>query len=221
MWPLTVGDEWEYAVTMELPRDAEFKEDDSVTVKETTEGVEVRYKEVQRYLGKTAPKKGMAPLETFAVLRGGELQSTEFMQVTGDGIYGRASMSADGGKGAEGKKKVMLLAKPLLLVSAGAKAGDVWKVAAKPDEKGTVAFKRDFRCFGKVSVKVPAGEFAGTKMEVSGVNGAVELRREYWFVPGTGFVKEVKTYYSKKKRLVCQTHELLKLTKGSGKTEEE
>lgn len=220
MWPLVLGDEWEYEVKIELPRGAVFDKGKGVTVKETAEGIEVSYIETQRYLGKKAPKKGMEGLDAFSVTRGEVLQSTEYLQVSDIGIFGRASKTA--GKDEKGKEKaqVMLLAKPLLLVAKDNKAGDSWKVESEPNKDGVVAFKRDFRSFGMEKVKVPAGEFEGIKIEASGNNGGVELKREYWFVPDVGFVKEVKNYYSKEKRLVRQTLLLKKFTQAVAKEDE-
>ena len=45
------------------------------------------------------------------------------------------------------------------------------------------------------------------------MNGGLELKRGYWFAPGTGFIKEDKKYYIGDKMIMNQTRELIKTGK--------
>lgn len=219
IWPLTVGDEWEFSVIMELPHGADLAKEEDVVIKETSEGLVVTYTEVQRYLGKKSPKEGAELMDAFAVMRNGKLKSTEYLEIAEKGIFGRASQTLKKNEEGEDEEQIVILEKPLLLVTQDSKAGDTWKVAGAPDENGHVMFRRYFRSFGKEKVSVPAGDYEGTKIEVVGNNGALELRREYWFVEALGFVKEVKNYYAQDRRILRHTQVLTKFTKATETTE--
>ncbi|MGE9267959.1 MAG: hypothetical protein ACQKBY_07665 [Verrucomicrobiales bacterium] len=212
LWSPKVGDVWRYEVTMEVTREAEIPAGEQVQVRETADGIEIRYEREDRYLGTEKVRKDEESWDAMEVKRAGIVKSIDYLQIVPEAVFGRASREVPENKGEEGEKegRLSILAKPLLMVAAKSKAGDEWKVAGPENEDGVVLFKRHFRCFGLEKVKVPAGEFEALRFEVIGVNGSIDVHREYWFVPQLGFIKEEKSYYSANQKLLEQKIELKK-----------
>lgn len=206
---LKAGDSWEYQVTIAAPRGAKMPEGKDAEIKQTADGVEATFTKTRIYEGKKVPKEGTTAYDCFRIERASQIEEREFSEVRPDAIYAR-------GWKKEGEKPgaVVLLKKPLLMIAAVNQGGDKWEIKSG-DGKTTPKFNRRFRVFGYEKVTVPAGEFNALRVEVTGDSGITEIKRTYWFAKGVGFVKEVKTYYSKTTRLL---HQEMVLTK-RGKSE--
>jgi len=81
-----------------------------------------------------------------------------------------------------------------------------------------IRMTRMFRAIGWEQLETDAGNYKALHVQVTGMNGGLELKRGYWFAPGTGFVKEDKKYYLGDKMIMSQTRELIKT--GNKKTEQ-
>ena len=68
---------------------------------------------------------------------------------------------------------------------------------------------------GWENVDTPAGGYNAMYIQVVGMNGGLEIKRGYWFVPGTGFIKEVKKYYVGDKLVMTQTKQHIETGKAS------
>lgn len=208
---LTKGDRWDYQVTVEAPRGAQMPGGEGVTLKETPDGMTASFQKSRIYLGKTTPKKDGAELDTFQMIRNGKILEFEFSDFQKNEIYALGSKDTT-----KKDSQVMLLSQPLLVYSSKNQPGDKWEIKSG-DGKTTPLFTRKFRIFGEEKVTVPAGVFNAIRIVMTGQSGPTEIKRTVWFAKGTGFVKEEKTYYSAKKRLIHQRMELSKFTKGKGK----
>ena len=79
----------------------------------------------------------------------------------------------------------------------------------------TLRMTRQFRAVGWENVETQAGTYNAMYVQVVGMNGGLEIKRGYWFVPGTGFIKEVKKYYVGDKLVMTQTKQLIETSKAS------
>ncbi len=205
---LTKGDTWEYLVTVEAPHGASMPAGKGITIKKTPDGVRASFKKSRVYAGKTKPKADRGELDTFQMVRAGKIVEFEFSDFQKDAIYALGSKDTT-----KKESPVLLLNQPLLVYSKANKPGDKWEIKSG-DGKSSPLFTRKFRIFGEEEVTVPAGAFKAVRIVMTGFSGQTEIKRTVWFAKGTGFVKEEKTYYSNSKRLINQTMELTKLTKG-------
>lgn len=207
LWSPKVGDRWIYEVVVAAPRGAELPKGDGIKVREGPDGPEATYLQTREFLGKTPAGAEDVLYDAIATKRGDVVQKIDFLEITPTAVYARGSKNEGDGPGA-----YFILGSPLLMVSSLSSPGDEWKVDsdAAPGARKDPAkrFVRDFRFFGKEKIKVPAGEYEALKIQITGKNGATEIRRDLWFQPGLGLVKEETSYYNEETLLARQTAEL-------------
>lgn len=130
----------------------------------------------QKFEGKTLLK-----LETFS----DEVRSkTELVAVDNKGIICFARSGADG--------KISGLASPEIIVPSKLKKGVTWK---SDGQVGDIFVHQDWVVIGSEDVSMTAGKFHAFRFHCE-QSSPTSIVLDRWFVPGTGFVKEITTMRS-------------------------
>jgi hypothetical protein len=185
------GDTWRYRVTM-----TNFADERS------DEPVEVKFERRRVFVG-PKPAKGKS-YPCFEVGSGDSAVMREFVEIKED----RISLWGQGIRGENDEtESPLIFDKPVLFVRAGLGGGESLPVMELSKDPPV---RRIIRVIGRETVVVPAGEFADTiRMQMLGVDGALGVRRTYWFAPGVGIVKEEVIRETDKKILVREKEELI------------
>ncbi len=212
IWKPSVGDSWTYKVVVETREGTQLPEEVSGQKIEKFEGkVRATFQQTSVYRGveKMTEKSGSA--HAFYVSSGGQLEEIQYMEITPDAV--RAAGTKQEGKNPQ---DVMPLSAPVPLAEAGWKGGEGFPFVMDTVVGGRkIHMVRKFKVLGWETLETGAGRFKALHVQVTGMNGPMELKRSYWFAPGTGFVKEVKKYYLGEQMVLSQTRVLEKTGKAA------
>ncbi len=173
--PVTKGDNWHYQVHLEIPAGVSSPGSSSV---------DVTFEKIRTYIGKVSPANGLPEVDCLEVTVPGSPAEREFVEIRDDAILMRGSMIMR-----PETLQPMWLDHPVPFVIAGMQPG-----TASPDIRAPGgSLSRKTRVVARETIRVPAGEFPCIRLLMSGSDGAIELRRDIWFSPGTGIVREEKT----------------------------
>ena len=192
IWTPQKGDSWTYQVVVDVKEGSELPADVANQRIEKLDGkLRAFYTQTSVYKGVMEMKEGGAKAHAFYVSNGDVLEQIEYLDIE------KTTISARGVK-QEGKtpKPVMVLSKSIPLVSLDWKGGEAFPFMMNHvvgDKK--VRLVRKFKVLGWETLETKAGKFKALHVQVTGMNGPVELKRSYWFTPRVGFIKEVKKYY--------------------------
>ena len=207
LWKPSVGEFWTYEVAIEVPEDAKLPEKVAGQKIEEVDG------KIRASFEQTAVYRGLLPLSdegpkahAFYFSNGDQLEEIQYMAIEDNSVKAIASKQ-------EGEKpgKVISLSAPIPVIDAAWKGGESFPVIMnqKVGEKN-LRMTRQFRAIGWEDVDTEAGSYRAMHVQVVGMNGALEIKRGYWFAPETGFIKEVKKYYLGDTMIMKQTRELKK-----------
>jgi len=210
IWNPVVGDSWTYQVVVEVREGTELPTGVDGQKIEKLEGkTRATYLQTHVYHGLKPMKKDGPEAHAFYVSNGEQLVEIEYMNITD------AAVEAAGSK-QEGKKPSELkpLSKAIPLVKSEWKGGEGFPF--KIDlvvGKQKVLIVRKYKVLGWETLETTAGKFKAMHVQVTGMNGPMEMKRSYWFTPGTGFIKEVKKYYLGDEIVFAQTRVLGEMSK--------
>ena len=214
LWQPGVGDTWIYQIT--------------VTVQEGTQlPNNVPGQKIEKFDGKTRATylqkmvyRGLQPLgepegdldiptaHAFTLSNADTLIETQFNAITKTSIEALGVQSAG--------KKLRPLSKPIPLFRADWKGGESFPFMMEYVMDGKkVRLVRKFKVIGWETLETTAGKFKALHVQVTGLNGKMEIKRSYWFAPETGFIKEVKKYYVGERTVLTQTRVLEKFASSS------
>ena len=206
LWKPEVGDFWVFEVVIDLPKDTKISK-----LEQFDDKRQVTYKETSVYRGLVPKIKEGVEVHAFDVLQGDELQEIEYVTIEDDAIEVVGSKK-------EGKtpKNAIIMGKPILLMSADWKGGESFAFEiGQPVAGGKISHKKQFRILGWETVETKAGTFKAMHVQIMGKSGPMETNSNYWFAPGTGFIKEVNKSYIAEKVIYTET----KVLEQTGKQE--
>lgn len=193
IWKPIVGDSNIYKVVVEVPRERQIMHN---YIGQRTEVLEQKvratYIQASVYRGLKSVTNGSGDAHVFDILNGGELEEVQYMGIDHDVIHMIGSK-----KEGESPRPLVQLSEPMPLVRLDWEAGDVLPFSMHHEVAGKkVPYTRQFRILGWEQVETEAGSFRTMHVQVVGESGPIQIRRDYWFAPGTGFIKDVKKYFS-------------------------
>ncbi len=210
IWRPAVGDSWTYRVVVEVREGTELPAGVAGQKVEKLEGkVRATFMQTNVYHGLKPMLKDGPEVHAFYVSNGDQLEEIEYMLIADDAVEAAGSKQ-------EGKvpKDVMPLSKPIPLVRSEWKGGEAFPLMIDHViGKQKVRMVRKFKVLGWETLETAAGKFKALHVQVTGMNGPMEIKRGYWFAPGIGFIKEVKKYYLADKVVFTQTRVLDKMGK--------
>lgn len=213
IWKPAVGDTWTYKVVVEVLEGTELPTGIEGQKVEKIDGkVRATYTQTHVYQGLKTIKEGSPETHAFYVSNGKELAEIEYMNITD------VAVEAVGSK-KEGKtpEDGVPLSKAIPLIRSDWKGGEAFPFMMDAVVNGQkIRLVRKFKVLGWETLETEAGKFKALHVQVTGLNGPMELKRSYWFTPGKGFIKEVKKYYLADKTVFTQTR-VLERVRESGK----
>ena len=218
IWKPVVGDSWTYKVVVEVLEGTELPEGVEGQKVEKIDGkIRVTYTQTHVYQGLKTIKEDSPEVHAFYVSNGKQLEEIEYMNITGNAVDAAGSKK-EGGK----PKEVMPLSKSIPLVRSDWKGGEAFPFMMDAVVEGQkIRLVRKFKVLGWETLETEAGKFKALHVQVTGLNGPMEIKRSYWFTPGKGFIKEVKKYYLADKTVFTQTRVLVKMSKAKVKNSAE
>ena len=115
----------------------------------------------------------------FETLSGDALTGTELVSVTDGALLREARNGKDG--------KLAKLDPPQIILPAALKVGDTWD---SEDEVLGNPMQQHFIVVAEETIRVPAGSFRALHLHCED-SSTLAIKLDRWFVPGTGFVKDV------------------------------
>ncbi|MCP5538390.1 MAG: hypothetical protein H7A51_19420 [Akkermansiaceae bacterium] len=218
IWKPEVGDFWTYQVVVEVQEGTTLPTGvDGQKIEKLDGKVRASYMQTSVYRGLKSMKEGGPEVHAFYVSNGDQLEEIEYMYIRHDAVEAAGSKQ-------EGKapKELMPLSKAIPLVRSEWKGGEAFPFMMDTvvgEQK--IRLVRKFKVLGWETLETDAGKFKALHVQVTGLNGPMEIKRSYWFTPGTGFIKEVKKYYLGDKTVFTQTRVLEKTGKAQAKPEKE
>jgi len=210
LWSPSVGDSWTYKVSVEVAKSTTLPSGIPGQKIEELEGkVRATYEQTAVYRGFLPLSEDGPKAHAFYFSNGEQLEEIQYMLIEKNAVKALGSKQ-------EGKnpKRVISLSKPIPIIESGWKGGEAFPVVMDQSIGGKkMRMTRWFRAIGWEDLETEAGNFKALHIQVTGMNGGLELKRGYWFAPGTGFVKEDKKYYLGDKMIMNQTRELIKTGK--------
>lgn len=185
------GDTWRYRVTMVHYSDVR-----------TDEPVQAEFERTRVFVG-PQPVLGES-IPCFEVRSEEGPVIREFVRIEKDRVLlrGQGLRAKDGGT-----ESATLFDPPVLFVRAGLSGGESLPVMELSKDPPV---RRKIRVIGREEVRVPAGVFSDAiRLQIFGIDGAVGIRRTYWFAPGVGIVRDEKIRESEDKVLLREKHELI------------
>lgn len=208
LWSPSVGDSWTYKVSVEVAKSTTLPPGIPGQKIEELEGkVRATYEQTAVYHGFLPLSEGGPKAHAFYFSNGEQLEEIQYMLIEKNAVKALGSKQ-------EGKnpKRVISLSKPIPIIDYGWKGGEAFPVVMDQSIGGKkMRMTRWFRAIGWEDLETKAGNFKALHIQVTGMNGGLELKRGYWFAPGTGFIKEDKKYYLGDKMIMNQSRELIKI----------
>lgn len=219
VWKPEVGQRWQYQVSVTVQEGTELPKDIPNQKVEQLEGkVRATYPQTVTYRGLQPMQKSkqaegdkkeeVEPVvgHAFTVYNSDQLVETQLMKISDQMV------EAIGLHPAGGEPKLFDKAIPLLDHSW--KGGEFFTYMLDFVQDGKKArIVRKCKVIGWENLETKAGKFRALHVQASGLNGKMEIKRSYWFAPGTGFVKEVKKYYVGERTILTQIRVLEKMGK--------
>lgn len=210
IWKPVAGDSWTYKVVVEVQEGTELPAGVQGQKLEKVDGkVRASYQQTSVYRGLKKMTDQSEEAHAFYVSNGQQLEEIEYMNITHDAVEALGSKQ-------EGKnpKDVMPLSKAIPLVRSEWKGGEAFPfIMDTVVGEQRIRLVRKFKVLGWETLETGAGKFKALHVQVTGLNGPMEIKRSYWFAPGVGFIKEVKKYYIGDKTVFTQTRVLEKTGK--------
>lgn len=211
IWKPSIGDSWVYQITVTVQEGTELPKNVPGQKIEKLEGkTRATYMQTMVYrglqpLGEAKVEEKEVPTgHAFTLSNGDKLDETQFMSITKDAIEALGVQPAG--------KDIKPLSKAIPLVRSEWKGGEFFPFMMEYMAGGQkVRMVRKFKVIGWETLETKAGKFKALHIQVSGLNGKMEIKRNYWFTPGTGFIKEVKKYYVGDRTILTQTRVLEKM----------
>lgn len=198
--PVSKGDTWTYTVTLQLPKDAQFK--DSPLVSQS-------FERKRTFMGKVKPSGDRPETDCFEIEAPGSPIEREFVEITEEHVKMRGSEYVGN------KDTLPLWLEPsVLLVRAGVLAGESLPPIQIKDPRTGVEVTRFIQVVGREKVVAAGRDFSAIRILMSGKDGKdspIQMRRTIWFAPQYGIVKEEKTRYLDDTLLMKETIELKSL----------
>ena len=214
-WSPSLGDTWTYKIVVEVAKETSIPTDVEGQKIEKLDGkIRATYLQTAEYRGFLPISEDGKKAHAFYFSNGKQLEEIQYMLIQQNAVEAIGSKQ-------EGKepKKLISLSKPIPLVVGSWKGGESFPVVMDQNVDGKqIRMTRMFRAIGWEQLETDAGNYKALHVQVTGMNGGLELKRGYWFAPGTGFVKEDKKYYLGDKMIMSQTRELIKT--GNEKTKQ-
>ena len=208
LWSPSVGDSWTYKVSVEVAKSTTLPPGIPGQKIEELEGkVRATYEQTAVYRGFSPLSEDGPKAHAFYFSNGEQLEEIQYMLIEKNAVKALGSKQ-------EGKnpKRVISLSKPIPIIDYGWKGGEAFPVVMDQSIGGKkMRMTRWFRAIGWEDLETKAGNFKALHIQVTGMNGGLELKRGYWFAPGTGFIKEDKKYYLGDKMIMNQSRELIKI----------
>ncbi len=205
IWEPAVGDFWTYDVTLEVSKGTQLPARVAGQKIEELDGkTRVTYEQRSVYRGYLPIPDDERKAHAFYFSNGDQLEEIQYMLI-GDSLIQALGSKQEGQK----PKKAVSLDTPIPIIDSKWKGGESFPVIM--DQKvGDKALRmtRQFRAVGWENIETKAGTYNAMYVQVVGMNGGLEIKRGYWFAPGTGFIKEVKKYYLGDQMVLTQTKEL-------------
>ena len=210
LWSPSVGDTWTYKVTVTAAKDTKLPVGIPGQKIEELEGkVRATYEQTAVYHGFLPLSKNGPKAHAFYFSNGEQLEEIQYMLIEKNAVQAMGSKQEG-----ENPQKLISLSQPIPLVDGRWKGGESFPVALDQKVGGKlIRMSRNFRAIGWENLDTKAGNFNALHIQVTGMNGGLELKRGYWFAPGTGFIKEDKKYYIGDKMIMNQMRELIKTGK--------
>jgi hypothetical protein len=201
LWEVTAGDTWIYEVNASYPEGTEPRVLPGENQRKRDGRILLKFERHKIARGPQEVKEGKGAWEVIEVLRGGEIEEYEYLEITPE----RVSFLGSKKEGSE-PGRVMSVSMPLDLVRREMEGGESWDYALGSGS-GNV---RSFRVMGREEVVVPAGTFEAAKIMVAGHSRKMDVKEVYWFHSEAGFVKIEKTFYTDDLVLKKEVMELIK-----------
>lgn len=192
VWSPAVSDSWFYKVIVEVKKGTRLPaEADGQIVEELEEKTRATYLQKHVYKGLKLVKEGEPKAHTFYVYNGDQLEQIEYMGITEKLVVAIGSKQ----EGANPKEAIHL-GKGIPLVHSAWKGGEEFPFVVERNSGGEkFRVERQFKVIGWESLETAAGMFEAMHIQLTGKNGPMEIKRNFWFAPDIGFIKEVKKYY--------------------------
>ena len=210
LWSPSVGDSWTYKVSVEVAKGTTLPAGiQGQKIEELEDKVRATYEQTAVYRGFLPLSEDGPKAHAFYFSNGEQLEEIQYMLIEKNAVKALGSKQ-------EGKnpKRVINLSKPIPIIDYSWKGGEAFPVVMDQAIGGKkMRMTRWFRAIGWENLETKAGNFKALHIQVTGMNGGLELKRGYWFAPGTGFIKEDKKYYIGDKMIMNQMRELIKTGK--------
>ena len=227
IWKPSTGDSWVYKVVLEVAKDAKLpmdvagqkieKLDDKIRATYTqtsvyrglvTEDEDDKKSDQSEEANKSEWPEGVK-VHAFHIFNADRLMEIHYMSIKKDAVEALGTKQEG-----ETPGNPIKLSQPVPLVNAAWKGGETIPLEMTDRTgKKAVLLSREFRVLGWETLETEAGKFKALHVHVVGMNGPMEIKRNYWFAPGTGFIKEVKKYYLGDTIIMTQTKVLQKTVK--------
>jgi len=210
LWKPEVGDTWVYDVTVEVAKGTELPSKIAGQKIEQIDGkLRATYKQTSVYHGVKPMNEEGAEADAFYVSNGDQLEQIEYMKISEQAVDAVGSKREGVNPG-----DVIILGKPIPLVRSDWKGGEGFPFTMdRVVDQKKLHFTRQFRVLGWEILETGAGEFKVLHVQITGMNGPMEIKRNYWFSPNSGFIKEAKKYYIADKVIFSETKVLAKMEK--------
>lgn len=195
--PMSVGDQWTYSVTLQLPKDVQVKESPMLATS---------FERKRTYIGKVKPRGMEVETDCFEIEAPGSPIEREFIEFDEEQVKMRGSEIV----GHQDSLPVWL-EPAVLLVRAGVVGGESMPPIQFKDPSSGTVITRYIQIIGREKVVAAGRDFSTIRILMSGKDGDVnpiELRRIIWFAPHFGIVKEEKLRYLNDELLMKETVEL-------------
>lgn len=193
--PVHPGDSWVYEVDLEIP---------AGVTSAGAAAVSTEHRRTRTYLGKLAAAEGLPETDCFEVTTPGFSAEREFVEILDDRILIRGSLIMR-----PETTKPLWLDRPVPFVAVGMQPGESIPVVEAADG-GLI---RQSSVVAREDVAVPAGTFHCIQLLTDGIDGDLELRRNLWFSPGHGIIREEKIRRRHGRTIFSETQQLVEIRK--------
>ena len=210
VWKPAVGDAWTYQISVTVQEGTKLPNDVPGQKVEKFDGkVRATYQQQMVYrglqpLGEAEGEEEVPTAHAFTVSNADTLIETQFNAISDTSIEALGVQPAG--------KKLRPLSKAIPLFQSDWKGGEAFPfIMEYVVDENKIRLVRKFKVIGWETLETAAGKFKALHVQVTGLNGKMEIKRSYWFAPGTGFIKEVKKYYVGESTILTQTRVLEKV----------